>query len=217
MEWAPISYQTSYSGKQICIEAFQSRARHSSVGRIAIDEGIPVRVPTTGGGLVCGSGKTEHDLNDFIYFAPTSHFYYWVFFQPPHIDISEEDASNWTTIARVDSALLGDVLSCRRAVFIQGDLTTPELDPGHGWRHLCAIGVRCREVNLASECSDRQHKRVNPISRSIGKFVFSTDATGRESCPMITNYRASQSQRSVAHLGRGLPDWVMTNRPTLEN
>ena len=67
VEWNPIIFRTSYSVKKFGIKAFQAFARHSFVARIAIGEWPPVWKPTTGGGLVRGPVKTEHDMRDFIF------------------------------------------------------------------------------------------------------------------------------------------------------
>ena len=82
------SYMVRRPMEQFGIKASQSRARHSFVEHIAVDEGIRVWDPPLGAVLVCGYGKTEHDIRDFTYLAYANHFTYWVFMIPPHIDIS---------------------------------------------------------------------------------------------------------------------------------
>ena len=180
--------------------ALQAFARHSYVGRIAIGGCIPVRKPGHGATLAFGSGKTDRYLHDFAYFSSADLFAYWIFIHPPHIDISELDVSHRATIGRVGSAFLGDVLACRRAALIHGDLTIPELDAGHGWRPLGTIGVRCHETNVALECSNKQIKRINPISGSIGRFVF----YGRE--------RSGNNDQRIPHTR---PYDIKDARPTL--
>lgn len=102
--------------------------------------GIPSWDPATERELVCGSGKTEHDLHDFIYFASANQFRRWVPILPPHIYISEQNASRCSTIARSDSAQLGCVLASRWIILVHGDLSIhPRIGRGlwmeAAWRH----------------------------------------------------------------------------------
>ena len=129
--------------------------------------------------MVWGSGGTERDLRDFIYFVSSDRFKQWVFILPPHIGISEQDASRWATISRVDSAMLGDVLGSRWIILLRGDLSLPELDSRYGWRPPGTIGVRFYGVNVALECAGRQLKRSNPISDSIGEIIFVLDESSQ--------------------------------------
>ena len=129
--------------------------------------------------LVCGSGKTENAHLDFAY-PPAGRFTCWVFMPPSNIDISEHGTSHWATIDRVDSALLGDVVAFRRAIVIRGDLLIPELDPGHGWRPLGAIGMSCCEMSVLSECTYRHHTRINTISDYIVEFISPIDENGKK-------------------------------------
>ena len=65
-------------------------------------------------------------------------------------------------------------------VLIRGNLNIPELGPGDVRRRLGAAGMRCRELGISLERTDKQLKRTNPISDSVGKFVISVDESGQK-------------------------------------
>ena len=88
---------------------------------------------------VLDSAKTEHDLRDLVYFAP-SHQSRNRAANPSHIDVSAKVSAHWGTVGRVGSALLGGVSARRRVVTIRGELTAPELRGGFGWRPFRTMG-----------------------------------------------------------------------------
>ena len=178
VEWDPSNYQVCDTLGKFGINPSRSRARHRFVEDIAESFGTPKWVKSTGADLVCGSGKAERDLQDFIYFASPGDFKYWVFALPPHIDIPESATSHWRAMATVDSALLGDALATRWISMIHGELDIPELQEGFGWRHLGTIGMRCLELNIAPEYHNREDKRISHISDSIGQFIYIPDDGG---------------------------------------
>ena len=179
VEWNPSSYQVCETMRKIGIQPSQACARHRFVEDIEASFGIPRWGASMNNDFVGGSGKTEHDLHDFIHFASSRQFKYWVFIAPSHIDISEDVADYWDTIERVDSALLGDVLARRRIILIRGELSIPELQDGYGWMPLGTVGMRCLELNIALAQHRRGDKRINPISDSVRQFIFILDGTGQ--------------------------------------
>ena len=98
---------------------------------------------------------------------------------PSHIYVSETDVEFRDTTTRIDSALLGDVMASKRVGLIHGNLNMPELDPVQGWRPLGAIVAGCLELGISLGRTDQLLQRINPISDSVGQFVFSVDETGR--------------------------------------
>ena len=60
------------------IASYQAWARRSFVERIANAEWVAVLETPIGPPAVCGSGKTDRDLRDFIYSPPSKQFTYWV-------------------------------------------------------------------------------------------------------------------------------------------
>ena len=130
--------------------------------------------------LVFGLGETERDRFDFVYFASTINFKHCVFISPSHSDAPSSVPHHWRTIKISASALFGDVVADRRVVLIHGDLATPELQDGFGWRPLGTIGMRCLELNIALEYHNREDKRISPISDSIGQFIYILDDDGNK-------------------------------------
>ena len=74
VEWNNSGYHDSNSLLKFGIIAYQACVRHSFVGNIAAETGIPVWTPSCGATLVCGSGKTAHGLRDFAYFSSPGNF-----------------------------------------------------------------------------------------------------------------------------------------------
>ena len=180
VEWNPIGYHARNSMLEFGIKAFKACARHSFDELIAADEGNPVWTPSLGATLLCGPGKTEHDLHDFTYLSSSNNFTKRIFILQPHINVSEIDIELWDTMGRVDSALPGAAMASKWIVRIRGNLTIPELGHGHGWRPLGTIGMRCHELGISLECTDKQPKRIRPISDSVWQFFFPSDGSGRE-------------------------------------
>ena len=70
------------------------------------EQGIPRWDSSANSAFIYRPGITEHDVRDFVYFASTDGFSYWVLALPSHVDITEQDAAHWSTIARLGSAEL---------------------------------------------------------------------------------------------------------------
>ena len=98
---------------------------------------------------------------------------------PSFISIPENDAGQWMSILRVDSALLVDVVSCHWAIPIHGELEVPELSTGEWCRPLTTIGVRFQDVGILLSTDDNRRERITPMSDSVGKFIFAIDEQDR--------------------------------------
>ena len=179
VEWNPISYQVCETMRKFGIQPYQACTRHRFVEDIAVSYGIPRWDASMNSDFAGGPGATELDLHGFIHFASSRQFTYWVFILASHIDISEHIADYWDTIERIDSALLGDVLASRWIIMTHGNLSIPELEDGYGWRPLGTIGMRCLDLNISLEQNSRKGKRINPISDSVGQFIFVLSETGQ--------------------------------------
>ena len=179
VEWKPGGHRSIISMK-FGIKSFRACARHSLVGGIAVAEGIPVWNPDIPATLVCYPGETERDLRDFTFFASNNNFAIWIFVWPSRINISYSDVSLWDTMERADSAMLGDVMASRWIVLAHGGFEIPELDSGYRRRPLGAIGMRCREMGISLECTDRQIKRINPVTDSVGQFALPIGENNRK-------------------------------------
>ena len=60
----------------------------------------------------------------------------------------------------------------RRAVRARGDFDIAGLPSKNGWLPLYTIGVKCAESRLPPERMGNSNNRINPISDSVGHFVF---------------------------------------------
>ena len=180
VEWNPSGFTACSVAADFDITPVQTCARHPFVAKLAEDMGIPQRTSVRPAFVICGSGKTEMDLHDFVYYAQAHHFSIWVFVLPVFIGLNEEERSIWTTIHVVDSGRLGDVMGSRWAILIYGDLDIHEFGIGRAWKPLATIGMRCQEIGMPLEKVSNEHKRINPLSDSYGQFIFAVDQNNRK-------------------------------------
>lgn len=88
-------------------------ARVPFVRDMSVADGIPVWHQSTNSPPVRGSGNTELDLRDFIYFASSSLMRFCAFAIPGHIEIPYRDIDPLAAVAKVDISEPGDVIGSR--------------------------------------------------------------------------------------------------------
>ena len=162
VEWNPSGYTVCSVAADFGIIVQQTCSRHPFVSQIAESVGIHYWSDRRAASAICGSGKTELDLHDFVYFAQDNHFSLWILVLPAFIVLDEDEKNHRTSIQVVDSGRLGDVMGSRWTVLIKGALEVPEFPPGHAWRPLATIGMRCQEPGTPLEKTPNEHKRINP-------------------------------------------------------
>ena len=114
----PYQLQACEPMRKFDITPMQACARRRIIENMAVELEIRKWGIALGLDFFCWSGKTERDIRDFIHFASSNSFTYWVVIFPSHIDISDSNSQHWTTISKVDSAQLGDLLESRWIVLI---------------------------------------------------------------------------------------------------
>ena len=80
--WNPSSYLVCETMRKFGIQPSQACARRRFVEDIAASFGIPRWGASVNNDFAGGSGKTEHDLHDFVHFSSSRQFKYWVFIVP---------------------------------------------------------------------------------------------------------------------------------------
>lgn len=115
-------------------------------------------------------------MRDFVFLAIGNQFGICVFVLPTFIDISEWETAYWIWIQKGDSGSLGDAMRSRWGHPGYGDLDIPELSSANACKPLRPIGMKCTELGIPSERPDNAYQRVNPISDSVGLFIFTVDS-----------------------------------------
>ena len=117
VEWNPIGYTVCTSARKFGFVPFQTRARRKFVARIALRHGIPLWATAIDSAIACGVGRTEFDLHDFAFYAPTGGFSIWVLNLPIFTATPEDNEKMWSSILLVGGATIGDAMGRHFAVF----------------------------------------------------------------------------------------------------